>query len=107
MIFDKKSAKTIEELQKTIVALQKQVSDLQKQVDKLQAKYDFDKYCEKHPTAISTQTNMYDGIPNCCRHCSNHPINGGSGICHCTLPNFENPTISWCSNTDTNIWGND
>lgn len=24
-------------------------------------------------------------IPEECRGCSNHPINGGSGICHCTL----------------------
>lgn len=24
-------------------------------------------------------------IPESCRHCSNHPINGGSGICWCTL----------------------
>ena len=25
-------------------------------------------------------------VPNCCRNCSNHPSNGGSGICHCMLP---------------------
>lgn len=25
------------------------------------------------------------GIPEACRNCSNHPSNGGSGICHCTL----------------------
>ena len=24
-------------------------------------------------------------IPEACRGCSNHPINGGSGICHCIL----------------------
>lgn len=24
-------------------------------------------------------------IPPACRNCPNHPINGGSGICHCTL----------------------
>ena len=28
----------------------------------------------------------YDPVPPCCRHCSNHPCNGGSGICNCTLP---------------------
>lgn len=27
-----------------------------------------------------------DSIPSCCRNCANHPKNGGSGICHCTLP---------------------
>ncbi len=24
-------------------------------------------------------------IPPACRNCSNHPKNGGSGICHCIL----------------------
>lgn len=24
-------------------------------------------------------------IPNACRTCSNHPYNGGSGICHCIM----------------------
>ena len=26
-----------------------------------------------------------DNIPAACKNCSNHPSNGGSGICHCTL----------------------
>lgn len=25
------------------------------------------------------------GIPESCRTCSNHPSNGGSGICHCIM----------------------
>ena len=25
-------------------------------------------------------------IPDCCKDCSNHPSNGGSGICNCALP---------------------
>jgi len=29
-------------------------------------------------------------IPDCCRGCSNHPSNGGSGICACTLPYITN-----------------
>lgn len=29
--------------------------------------------------------NFKTGIPASCRGCSNHPSNGGSGICHCTL----------------------
>ena len=27
----------------------------------------------------------YVSIPNACKNCSNHPSNGGSGICNCTL----------------------
>lgn len=27
----------------------------------------------------------YKSVPKPCRHCPNHPRNGGSGICHCIL----------------------
>ena len=27
----------------------------------------------------------YDYTPAACRNCSNHPNNGGSGVCHCIL----------------------
>ena len=33
----------------------------------------------------STSPLAIDGIPNACRTCSNHPSNGGSGICHCIM----------------------
>ena len=26
-----------------------------------------------------------NGVPEACRSCSNHPSNGGTGICHCTI----------------------
>ena len=29
----------------------------------------------------------------CCNGCSNNPKNGGSGICNCTLPYMQNPTM--------------
>lgn len=29
-----------------------------------------------------------ENVPDPCKRCSNHPSNGGSGICHCTLPYF-------------------
>lgn len=32
-----------------------------------------------------TISDLKDNIPEACRNCSNHPSNGGSGICHCTL----------------------
>jgi len=31
--------------------------------------------------------------PDCCDGCSNNPKNGGSGICNCTLPYMQNPTL--------------
>lgn len=31
-----------------------------------------------------------DNILPCCENCSNHPANGGTGVCHCVLP-YMNP----------------
>lgn len=28
---------------------------------------------------------QYNWIPEPCKQCSNHPANGGSGVCFCTL----------------------
>lgn len=32
--------------------------------------------------------NYFSFIPETCRTCSNHPINGGSGICSCSLASY-------------------
>ena len=43
-----------------------------------------------------------DNIPETCKNCSNHPSNGGSGICHCTLgqqPVMYTTTTTNCYNT--------
>ena len=37
------------------------------------------------PEYINLKTKSWLNIPPGCRHCSNHPSNGGSGICHCTI----------------------
>lgn len=31
------------------------------------------------------ENNDLTTVPNTCRACRNHPINGGTGVCHCTL----------------------
>ena len=31
------------------------------------------------------QVSLFDITPSPCRNCSNHPSNGGSGNCNCTL----------------------
>ena len=36
----------------------------------------------------------YNWIPECCRNCSNHPSNGGSGVCCCTLPYMTRSTTT-------------
>lgn len=45
----------------------------------------------------------YGDIPNCCKSCSNHPSNGGSGICNCTAPYFEKNHSFTC---DTQTFNN-
>lgn len=49
-----------------------------------------------------TTSDLKDNIPETCRNCSNHPSNGGSGICHCTLghePIMYTTTATNCYNT--------
>lgn len=46
----------------------------------------------------------YVNIPyeyECCKDCPNNPVNGGSGICSCTLPYFERGTTYITTNTTT------
>ena len=44
---------------------------------------------------------QWNYIPSCCRYCSNHPSNGGSGICHCTLPYIQSAPIRYDITTCT------
>lgn len=41
------------------------------------------------PTGVESVLEAIDNIPTFipdgCKKCSNHPSNGGSGICHCIL----------------------
>lgn len=44
--------------------------------------------------------------PDCCDECSNNPKNGGSGICNCTLPYMQHPTLyNDCCMTASNSTG--
>lgn len=38
-----------------------------------------------HDTVTSPYEHLYSHVPPACRNCSNHPLNGGSGYCNCTL----------------------
>ena len=45
-----------------------------------------DSIIETNQIDLSTFDFEYkDLVPPSCRNCSNHPSNGGSGICNCTL----------------------
>jgi cell division septum initiation protein DivIVA len=65
----------LRQLQKSIEQLTEEVKDLKKQLAEKQDKFPM----------ISTTPYVDNSIPAPCRNCSNHPSNGGSGICHCTL----------------------
>ena len=40
---------------------------------------------------LNNDNDMGDNyIPECCKGCHNHPSNGGSGICNCTAPLYDN-----------------
>ena len=65
----------IRQLQKSIEQLTEEVKDLKKQLAEKQDKFPM----------ISTTPYVDNSIPAPCRNCSNHPSNGGSGICHCIL----------------------
>ena len=38
-----------------------------------------------YPIVWSTDVWEEKNVPPPCRYCSNHPINGGSGVCWCVL----------------------
>lgn len=68
------------------------LSDEQKDtIENLLASGILDPYINPHwvdPIAMNIvlDINKHDNdIPETCRHCSNHPSNGGSGVCLCTL----------------------
>ena len=42
-------------------------------------------YIFKEEKPIVYTTTSVSSVPDPCKKCSNHPSNGGSGICHCTL----------------------
>lgn len=60
-----------------VAYLEREIYDLRRELEFLK---DMQKY------TITNGTNTY--IPPACRGCSNHPSNGGSGICHCTLGGY-------------------
>lgn len=52
-----------------------------------------------NPPLIDNITLCENDIPSGCRNCSNHPINGGSGICHCII----GTQSVMCNSTATDI----
>lgn len=53
------------------------------------------------PDTDSTTVDL-NAIPQCCRGCSNHPLNGGSGNCNCVAP-FLNTTTGSSISGSSNI----
>ena len=68
---------------KQLEAMEEQLKELERLKEQLNRLFEY--YSKIAPTSNT------DYIPAACRSCSNHPSNGGSGICHCTLGS---PTIT-------------
>ena len=52
--------------------LNKEIEKLQQEIARLQS-------------IVNIVNDPYSNIPVNCKNCSQHPSNGGSGICHCIL----------------------
>lgn len=73
----------MERQQKAIEVQEQLLEEQLKSLEKLQEHLDrLSKTCPTYPTYLTSNT---DYIPDACKSCSNHPSNGGSGICHCIL----------------------
>ena len=46
------------------------------------------KYKKYENTECKTNWDLNFDIPDSCRGCPNHPSNGGNGICHCILGQY-------------------
>jgi len=64
-----------------------EIKEIQEKIDKLSEEI------EKIYKIISSQNKNYNiaytEIPPYCRNCTNHPINGGTGVCHCILGEYK------------------
>lgn len=67
--------KYIDEKFEEIKELKEEVDRLSKEVEKLRQNNHYDI--------------AYTEIPSYCRNCKNHPINGGTGICHCIFGEYK------------------
>lgn len=65
----------------------------------------------KQPQTVDNFTFTYGFECEACKSCSNNPANGGSGICHCTIPYFQRDTSGipnwkrWVTVTSTGTTG--
>ena len=53
--------------------------------------FDYNEWVKKNinypvPNKLTTLGDSISNVPACCKNCSNHPSNGGSGICNCAAP---------------------
>ena len=79
----RRTIKQLIQRNETYEAMFREVRKLTVQQNELNQKYD-DMCKILHGKALEDYFTK-DNIPDYCKSCSNHPSNGGSGICHCTL----------------------
>lgn len=62
-----------------------EIEDIKDSQDLNIPRYDYGKLNPYDYDTEWTTLNVNSYIPEPCKKCSNHPSNGGSGICHCIL----------------------
>lgn len=73
------------EYDKQIDRLHKEIYDLYEELNKIDKRIDYlEVYADFKTIQYNGDTANYF-MPDACKNCSNHPNNGGSGICHCIL----------------------
>ena len=74
--------KEIKKINKRLDIIEKNFKEQEEKTRKQKQQEWLDKFGDYYGTVIEGT------VPDPCKNCSNHPSNGGSGICHCTVPYF-------------------
>ncbi len=72
-----------EERQDDLDTLKQRIKELENKLDELYQDR-INETC-KQIEKLKVELNMSENIPANCMNCSNHPSNGGTGICNCIL----------------------
>jgi hypothetical protein len=76
----------IEKLRAEVADLRREVRDYEREISRLKTELLVSKNTGTPEKFVNSGGTIYcDNVPLSCHNCSNHPSNGGSGICFCTL----------------------
>ena len=77
----------IKKINKRLDTIEKKFKEQEEKAKKQKQQEQIDKFGDYYRTAIEGT------VPDPCKNCPNYPSNGGSGICHCTVPYLSHTTV--------------